>query len=167
MNSSTTEHELLNDLRRDLRSIDPALPAAGPPATPYGRRSAPRSRSHAGPTRAAIRVCFLASTQAGLRKLLALSGQSAADARALVDQLGRDYRTADLTAADRVMLDYAVKLTHTPATLGSADVAGLRAAGFDHRGIHDICAVTAYYAFVNRIADGLGVELEPRWETEA
>ena len=36
----------------------------------------------------------------------------------------------------------------------------LRGAGFDDRGIHDICAVTAYFAFVNRIADGLGVELE-------
>jgi alkylhydroperoxidase family enzyme len=32
--------------------------------------------------------------------------------------------------------------------------------GFDDRAIHDICAITAYYAFVNRIADGLGVELE-------
>ena len=64
------------------------------------------------------------------------------------------------------MLDYAVKLTRAPATVTSADIAALRAAGFDDGGIHDICAVTAYYAFVNRIADGLGVELEPRWEGE-
>jgi uncharacterized peroxidase-related enzyme len=84
----------------------------------------------------------------------------------LVDQLGRDYRTAKLSDADRVMLDYAVKLTRTPATVGSADVAGLRAAGFGHESIHDICTVTAYYAFVNRMADGLGVELEARWKTE-
>lgn len=42
-------------------------------------------------------------------------------------------------------------------------VAALRGAGFDDRAIHDICAVTAYYAFVNRIADGLGVELEERF----
>ena len=40
------------------------------------------------------------------------------------------------------------------------DIDRLRGAGFDDRGIHDICAVTAYFAFVNRIADGLGVELE-------
>jgi len=36
----------------------------------------------------------------------------------------------------------------------------LRAAGFDDRAVHDICVITAYYAFVNRIADGLGVEME-------
>lgn len=59
------------------------------------------------------------------------------------------------------MLDYAVKLTREPAAVAPGDVAALRAAGFDDRGIHDICAVTAYYAFVNRIADGLGVEFEP------
>ena len=40
------------------------------------------------------------------------------------------------------------------------DISFLRTQGFDDRAIHDICAITAYYAFVNRIADGLGVELE-------
>jgi len=58
------------------------------------------------------------------------------------------------------MLDYAVKLTRTPYEIAAEDVGILRASGFDDRGIHDICAITAYYAFVNRIADGLGVELE-------
>jgi uncharacterized peroxidase-related enzyme len=68
--------------------------------------------------------------------------------------------------ADRALLDYAVKLTGAPAAVERADVAELRAAGFDDLGIHDICAITAYYAFVNRLADGLGVELEARWEAE-
>jgi len=70
----------------------------------------------------------------------------------------------DLSAADRAMLDYAMKLTVAPATVAIEDVDRLRAAGFDDQAIHDICSVTAYYAFVNRIADGLGVELEPRWD---
>ena len=60
------------------------------------------------------------------------------------------------------MLDYALKLTATPSAMSAEDVRRLRQAGFDDRAIHDICAITAYYAFVNRIADGLGVELEPR-----
>jgi len=47
-----------------------------------------------------------------------------------------------------------------PAEVSQADVDALRAAGFDDRGIHDICTITAYFAFVNRIADGLGVEME-------
>ena len=74
--------------------------------------------------------------------------------------MDRDYTTADLTPADRALLDYAMKLTRAPESMVAADVAALRAAGFDERAIHDACAVTAYFAFVNRIADGLGVELE-------
>lgn len=58
------------------------------------------------------------------------------------------------------MLDYAAKLTLRPDAISRADADTLRAAGFDDRSIHDICAITAYFAFVNRIADGLGVELE-------
>lgn len=78
----------------------------------------------------------------------------------LVSGLGSDYRQVSLTSADRAMLDYAVKLTEAPATINRGDVDQLRSAGFDDRAIHDICAITAYFAFVNRIADGLGVEME-------
>lgn len=74
-----------------------------------------------------------------------------------------DPRRADILPADRAMLDYALTLTQAPHTVTAESVAALRSAGFDDRGIHDICAVTAYYAFVNRIADGLGVELEERF----
>jgi uncharacterized peroxidase-related enzyme len=89
-------------------------------------------------------------------------GQSSADAAAFVDRLTDDARTSPVTPASRVMLDYALKLTETPSAMSADDVLALRQAGFDDRAIHDICAITAYYAFVNRIADGLGVELEPR-----
>lgn len=59
------------------------------------------------------------------------------------------------------MLAYARKLTETPRAVQQDDVQSLRDVGFDDLAIHDICCVTAYFAFVNRIADGLGVELEP------
>lgn len=78
----------------------------------------------------------------------------------LLAALASDYRRAELDSADRVMLDYVVKLTSTPGEVGQADAERLRAAGFGDRAIHDVCAIAAYYAFVNRIADGLGVELE-------
>lgn len=58
------------------------------------------------------------------------------------------------------MLNYVEKLTRSPAGIQEADVAALRRAGFDETGILDICQVAAYYAFVNRLAGGLGVELE-------
>ena len=65
-----------------------------------------------------------------------------------------------MTPADEATLQYALKLTRTPDGMELADVDALRAHGFDDRAIHDICAITGYFAFVNRIADGLGVELE-------
>ena len=44
--------------------------------------------------------------------------------------------------------------------MGPQDITSLREAGLDDRAIHDACAIVSYFAFVNRIADGLGVELE-------
>jgi uncharacterized peroxidase-related enzyme len=78
----------------------------------------------------------------------------------LVEQLKVDWQTADLTPADRAMLTYAVKLTREPWHIVEADVIALREAGFSDAAILDINQVTGYYAFVNRLADGLGVELE-------
>jgi len=61
------------------------------------------------------------------------------------------------------MLAYAVKLTRAPHAVGPRDIERLHAAGFDDTAVLDICQVTAYYNYVNRLADGLGVELEDRW----
>jgi alkylhydroperoxidase family enzyme len=64
------------------------------------------------------------------------------------------------------MLDYAVKLTLTPWQMVPGDVESLRQVGFSDSAILDINQVTGYYAFVNRLADGLGVELEDFWFKE-
>lgn len=69
----------------------------------------------------------------------------------------------ELDAAERAMLDYVEKLTRAPASVTRTDVDGLRAHGFDDRMLHDAAAVTGYFAFVNRLADGLGIELEDYW----
>lgn len=65
------------------------------------------------------------------------------------------------------MLDYAAKLTREAYAIERSDIDELRAAGFSEPAILDICQIAAYYAFVNRIADGLGVELEPYWAEKA
>lgn len=61
------------------------------------------------------------------------------------------------------MLDYAAKLTRDPGGMTGGDVHLLRKAGFKDRAILDICQIVAYYNYVNRLADGLGVELEDSW----
>jgi uncharacterized peroxidase-related enzyme len=80
--------------------------------------------------------------------------------------LALDYASAELGVSDRAMLDYAVKLTRTPRDIDGADIERLREAGFDDTAVLDICQVTSYYNYVNRMADGLGVELEDVWTEE-
>ena len=58
------------------------------------------------------------------------------------------------------MLEYATKLTLLPSKVTSQDVDQLRRAGFSDRDVLDIAEVTAYYAYANRLADGLGVAVE-------
>jgi uncharacterized peroxidase-related enzyme len=67
---------------------------------------------------------------------------------------------------DRAMLTFAVKLTRTPGDMTAADAQALREAGFEDAAILDITQITAYYGYVNRLADGLGVELEEWWTPE-
>lgn len=64
------------------------------------------------------------------------------------------------------MLRYARRLTLDPASVSRTDVDRLRAEGFDDRAVLDICQVVSYYNYVNRLADGLGVELEDFWSEE-
>ena len=78
--------------------------------------------------------------------------------------LQTDYRQAELSPKIRAMLDYVVKLTLTPWEMAEADVLLLREHGYSDREILDINQITAYYAYVNRIADGLGVPLEDFWQ---
>ena len=78
----------------------------------------------------------------------------------LARQLGEDYTKAPLDPATRALLDYAWKLTRTPHEMSQADVELLRRAGFDDRGISDAAQVAAYFNYINRIADGLGVDPE-------
>lgn len=71
------------------------------------------------------------------------------------------YKEAELGAADRAMLDYAARLTREPSAVTAADVEGLRRHGFDDAAIHDIAQVAALFNYYNRLADGLGIDLEP------
>ena len=81
----------------------------------------------------------------------------------LVEALIRDYTSAPIGPAERALLDYAVKLTREPWAMTPGDIGKLRRAGWSDAAILDLNLVASYYAFVNRVADGLGVELEARW----
>ena len=80
---------------------------------------------------------------------------------ALADAVDRDWTAAGLGPRRTAMLTYASKLTLTPGAMARSDVEALRAAGFSDADVLAIAEVVGYFAYVNRIADGLGVTLEP------
>ena len=96
----------------------------------------------------------------GLRKLLSAKGLPEDDVNQLIDQLKSDATEAKVDSADQALLAYAVKLTQAPASIVADDVERMKAQGFDDRAIHDAACCVSYFAFVNRIADGLGVQVE-------
>lgn len=65
------------------------------------------------------------------------------------------------TPRERALVTYVVKLTRTPGDMTREDVAALRDAGLDDAEVLDTVHVAGYYAYANRIADGLGLALEP------
>jgi len=80
---------------------------------------------------------------------------------ALVARVARDPAQAPLAPRARALVNYAVRLTRTPGAATEEDLAVLRTAGLSDTAIHDTACVVAYYNFVNRVASGLGVQLEP------
>lgn len=78
----------------------------------------------------------------------------------LVETLKKDYKLASIDEKTMAMLDYAVKLTEKPTNIGAEDIESLKATGCTDREILDLCQITSYFNFVNRMAEGLGVELE-------
>lgn len=89
-----------------------------------------------------------------------------AAADAFVHAIATDWRLARLSGPDAALCAFAEKLTRAPEVMGAEDVAGLRAAGLEDRAIHDATQVIAYFNYINRVADALGVEPEtfiPPW----
>jgi uncharacterized peroxidase-related enzyme len=65
-----------------------------------------------------------------------------------------------LSDADRTLLQFAIDLTKTPGDMTRDHVEALRAAGFGDRAISDAVQIVSYFNYINRVADGLGVDLE-------
>jgi uncharacterized peroxidase-related enzyme len=73
----------------------------------------------------------------------------------------RDIDSIELPERSRRMLHYAIKLTKTPKEMAEEDVEHLRESGLSDRDILDIDLIVSYFNFVNRVANGLGVEFSP------
>ena len=66
----------------------------------------------------------------------------------------------DLTTREKAICGYAKTLTKSPGKVQQTDIELLRAVGLDDATILDLNQVVAYFAYANRTASGLGIELE-------
>jgi uncharacterized peroxidase-related enzyme len=82
-----------------------------------------------------------------------------------IQGLVTDWRAA--AAGDErltAVLAYAERLTLEPASVEESDIERMRKAGLGDEAILHACEVASYFNYVNRIADGLSVQLEDDWD---
>jgi len=76
---------------------------------------------------------------------------------AFVEALARDFRSAPISGQDRVMLEYVEQITRDATRIMPEHHDRLREVGFDDRGILQITLIAAWFNYINRVADALGV----------
>ncbi|MCI0402723.1 MAG: hypothetical protein L0212_04280 [Acidobacteria bacterium] len=80
-----------------------------------------------------------------------------------MESICTDWRQAQLTGRQRAMLAFSEKLTHTPWEMKEADVVELRGHGLSDDQILAVVLVAAFFSIATRVADALGVELDPQF----
>ncbi len=78
---------------------------------------------------------------------------------ALMKQIAKDYMKADIEEVDKAICQYAETLTKTPYKMTKATIDHFKELGLSDTAILEINQVTAYFNYMNRVVQGLGVEL--------
>ena len=84
----------------------------------------------------------------------------------IVEKLKKTEIPDFLTVREKAIVEYSLKITKTPSKMTKDDVETLRKFGLSDEAILNVVMVNGYFAFVNRMADGLGVELEDYWSAK-
>ncbi|MBI2460251.1 MAG: carboxymuconolactone decarboxylase family protein [Candidatus Rokubacteria bacterium] len=82
---------------------------------------------------------------------------------AFAEAIKTDYTTAAISERLRALLDFAVKVSREAWTCQAADLEKLRAHGLSDEEIVDAVGIIGFFNFVVRVADALGVELNPEY----
>lgn len=83
----------------------------------------------------------------------------------LAEHVKHNYRRARLSARIKALAKFADLVTHSPAAVRKQDVDNLRKFGLSDRDILDAVEVIAYFNYINRVADALGIDSEPEMRT--
>ncbi len=71
----------------------------------------------------------------------------------LSDQIATNYRKADITPRQKIMLDFALKVSKNSHEISDADIEEMQKQGFSNDDIWDIGAISALFALSNRMAN--------------
>jgi len=82
----------------------------------------------------------------------------------LAEAILKDYKTAPLSAKEMAMLDYAAQLTEDAVKITPQTHEKLRSYGFDDQGILQITLIAAWFNYINRVADALGIGRQNEFE---
>lgn len=82
----------------------------------------------------------------------------------MAEHIKHDFRQAELSPRQQVLCELAEKVTRTPAETRREDLDRLRAHGLSDRDILDAVEVIAYFNYINRVADALGIDPEPEMQ---
>jgi len=82
----------------------------------------------------------------------------------IVEELKKNELPEFLTDREKSIVTYAIKITRTPSEMTKDDVEELKNAGLSEEAVLNLVLVAGYFAFVNRLADGLGIDLEDYWQ---
>ena len=83
----------------------------------------------------------------------------------IVDELKKNEVPEILSDREKSIIKYVLKITTTPSQMTKVDVEDLKNAGLSEAAVLNLVLVAGYFAFVNRLADGLGINLEDYWES--
>ncbi len=75
----------------------------------------------------------------------------------MVEGLLNDYKTANITEAEKVMCEYAVQITEDAVKITPKYHTKLRSVGFDDKAILQITLIASWFNYINRVADALGI----------
>jgi len=75
----------------------------------------------------------------------------------MIASLRDDYKTAPISEADKVMIEYVVQLTKDAVKITPQYHERLRAVGFNDQAILQITLIASWFNYINRVADALGV----------
>lgn len=81
----------------------------------------------------------------------------------IADQVAVNYRKADITARQKAMLDFAMKVSQSAHLVGDGDIEALKSHGFDEEDVWDIGAIAAFFGMSNRLANVTNMRPNPEF----